>query len=295
MGVPQERLALIYYGPDETKFDPSTIVPADLRREFGWAPDTPLIGMVAYFYTEFSPSRWIPPGLWGRAIKSQEDLIRAAPIVLREFPHAKFLLVGSGWQQGGEAYMHRMQELVAQLGLQESIIFTGFRTDIAPILRAINVAVQPSLSENLGGTIESLLMECPTVATRVGGMTDSILDGKTGILVEPSNPASLADGILRLLRDPAAARKYGMAGRERMLAGFTLRQTGEGLADLYRKKFDEQKVGYRPFVRGIRFIIGSFLCLIIVLRYCLVDVWILRLLDQGWPGRANALSVFSRT
>ena len=293
MGVPQERLALVYYGPDETKFDPSTTAPADLRREFGWAADTPLIGMVAYFYTEFTPSRWIPPGLGGRAIKSQEDLIRAAPNVLREFPQAKFLLVGSGWQEGGQAYMRRMQELVAQLGLQETIIFTGFRTDIAPILRAITVAVQPSLSENLGGTIESLLMECPTVATRVGGMTDSVLDGKTGVLVEPSDPASLANGILRLLRDPAAARRYGIAGRERMLAGFTLRQTADDLANLYQKKFEAQQVGYRPLVCGIRFVIGSFLCLMIATRYCLVDAWILRRWDQGWrPWRANVLSLF---
>ena len=295
MGVPQERLALIYYGPDETKFDPATVAPADLHKEFGWAPDTPLIGMVAYFYTEFSPSRWIPRGLWGRATKSQEDLIRAAPIVLREFPHAKFLLIGSGWQEGGKAYLRRMQELVAQFGLQDSIIFTDFRTDIAPILRAIDVAVQPSLSENLGGTIESLLMECPTVATRVGGMTDSIVDGVTGVLVEPSNPASLAEGILRLLRDPATARSYGIVGRQKMLAGFTLRQTAADLSDLYRKTFDRQKVGYRPFVRGIRLIVGSFLCLLIVLRYSILDAWILRLWDQGWrPWRRNALSVVPR-
>ncbi len=77
-------------------------------------------------------------------------------------------------------------------------------------------AVQPSLSENLGGTIESLLMECPTVATRVGGMTDSVVDGVTGVLVNPSDPESLASGILRLLRDRPSARRYGVAGRERI-------------------------------------------------------------------------------
>lgn len=293
MGVPEERLALIYYGPDETKFDPAAISPADLRREFGWAPDTPLIGMVAYFYTDFSPNRWIPRSLWGRSVKSQEDLIRAAPIVLREFPEAKFLLVGSGWQEAGKDYLRRMQELVAQLGLQDSVIFTDYRTDVAAILRALNVAVQPSLSENLGGTIESLLMECPTVATRIGGMTDSIVDGVTGVLVEPSNPPSLAEGIVRLLRDPSAARRYGIVGRQKMLAGFTLRKTGADLSELYRNSFDRQKVGYRPLVCGFRLIVGSFLCLLIVLRYCLMDAWILRLWDQGWrPWRRNALFVF---
>ena len=293
MGVSNKRLELVYYGPDEIKFDPSTTVPADLRMEMGWAPDTPLVGMVAYFYTELPQSRWIPRALWGRSVKSQEDLIRSVPFVLREFPNAKFLLIGKGWEDGGRVYMRRMQELVAELGLQESVIFTGFRKDIASILLAIDVAVQPSLSENLGGTIESLLMECPTVATRVGGMTDSVVDGKTGVLVEPSDPVSLADGILRMLRDPAEARRYGLAGRKRMLDGFTLRRTADGLANLYQRKFQVSQTGYRPLVGAARFVFGSLLCLIIVLRYCLWDAWILRHWDQGWrPWRTNALSVF---
>ena len=60
MGVPEGRLAVIYYGPDKLKFDPSATLPANLRAEFGWAPDSPLIGMVAYFYPELPRSRWIP-------------------------------------------------------------------------------------------------------------------------------------------------------------------------------------------------------------------------------------------
>ena len=50
MGVPGRRIAVIYYGPDESRFDPAVTTPADLRAKFGWAEDTPLIGMVAYFY-----------------------------------------------------------------------------------------------------------------------------------------------------------------------------------------------------------------------------------------------------
>jgi glycosyltransferase involved in cell wall biosynthesis len=294
MGVRSDRLEVIYYGPDESKFDPSTTVPADLRAEFGWAAHIPLIGMVAYFYPELPRNRWIPPAVQDRSVKSQEDLIRAVPLIVPEFPDAKFLLIGSGWEDGGEAYLRRMQRLVADLGLEKSILFTGFRTDIPAILRDIDIAVQPSLSENLGGTIESLLMQCPTVATRVGGLTDSILDGKTGVLVEPSKPASLAEGILRLLRDPTRARQYGAAGREHMLAAFTLRRTAERLAALYRRELERHKAGYRPPVVAVRLLLGSLLCLGIVTRYCLLDAWLLRLWDQGWrPWRANALAVFS--
>jgi glycosyltransferase involved in cell wall biosynthesis len=281
MGVADGRLAVVYYGPDETKFDPAAANPAKLRDEFGWSRDTPLIGMVAYFYPKLPRSRWIPPALHGHSVKSQEDLIRAAPIVLREFPQAKFLLVGSGWEDGGRAYLLEMRELVDRLGLERSVIFTGFRTDIADVLGGLDVAVQPSLSENLGGTIESLLMECPTVATRVGGMTDSVLDGQTGILVQPSDPQSLAEGILQMLRDPFAARQYGAAGRSRMLESFTLRRTVDDLAGLYERNLETRPAGYRPWVIALRFFGGSLLCLAIVLRYVALDAFVFRIWDKA--------------
>ncbi len=280
MGVSERHLALIYYGPDEAKFDPAKVAPAPLREEYGWSADTPLIGMVAYFYPELPHNRWIPPAVQGRAVKSQEDLIRAAPLVLREFPQAKFLLVGSGWEAGGQAYMRRMQDLVAELQLQESVIFTGFRTDISAVLAAIDVAVQPSLSENLGGSIESLLMCCPTVATRVGGLPDSVIDGKTGILVEPSNPASLADGILQMLREPERARQYGRAGREWMLTRFTLRHTANDLAALYAQTLDRHSAGYRTPVMLLHMVVGTVLCLLIAARYVLFEVSASQLWDR---------------
>ena len=109
------------------------------------------------------------------------------------------------------------------------------------------------------------------MATRIGGLTDSILDGKTGILVNPSDPKSLAEGILRILRDPISARKYGVAGRARMLGKFTLRRTVEDLASLYSRQCGRRRVGYRRHVIRIRLLTGSILCLLIVLRYMLID------------------------
>ena len=277
IGVPAHRLEVIYYGPDERRFDPAATKPSDIRGQFGWPPDTPLIGMVAYFYQELPYSSWMPPALQGRSVKSQEDLIRAAPIILRKSPRAKILLIGSGWEDGGRAYLQRMMELVNELGLQQSIIFTGFRNDIPDILRALDVAVQPSLSENLGGTIESLLMECPTVATRVGGMTDSIVDGQTGILVPPSNPEALAEGIVRILDDPISARRYGAAGRQRMLGKFTLRRTVDDLAALYQRHLAKRRNGYRLWILAPRFVVGSLLCFAVALRFVTWDLFLLRL------------------
>jgi glycosyltransferase involved in cell wall biosynthesis len=280
LGVPERRLALIYYGPDDSKFDPATTSHANLRRQYGWPDDTPLVGMIAYFYTKLGVNRWTPPALHGKAAKGHEDLIRAAPIVLREFPATKFLLVGRGWHEGGEALLTGMQSLVAELGLADSIIFTGFRTDVPQIYRDIDVSVQPSLNENLGGTIESLLMECPTVATKIGGLTDSVRDGETGVLVKPGDPSDLAEGILRLLRNPAAAREFGKAGRARMLARFTLSTTVRDLDGVYRRLSTRE--GYRPYVTLWRLVVAAPFCLAVALRFIVLDACLLPRWDQGW-------------
>ena len=281
MGVPARKLELVYYGPDEARFDPARTAPAGLREQYGWAADTPIIGMVAYFYTELPSNRWIPSAVQGRSVKRQEDLIRAVPRILEEFPNAKLVLVGSGWEEGGRLYMERMRALVGELGLNDSVVFTGFRTDVPGILRDLDVSVQASASENLGGTIESLLMECPTVATRVGGMTDSVIDGVTGVLAEPSSPLALADGVLRLLRDRDEARRLAAAGRQHMLARFTLRSTAADLAALYRRGLATAPEGYRALVAIPKFVVGAAVCFAVALRYGVADAWWLSARDLG--------------
>ncbi|MET0221327.1 MAG: glycosyltransferase [Tardiphaga sp.] len=282
MGVSNERLDVIYYGPDETRFDPSREVAADLRGEYGWPPDTPLIGMVAYFYPELGANRWTPPAVHGRPVKCHADLIKAMPAVLKEYPDAKLLLVGSGWEDGGRQFLAKMQALVAELGLSQSVKFTGYRTDIPAVLKALDIAVQASLSENLGGSIEALLMECPTVATRVGGLVDSVIDGETGVLVGPGDPAELARGILQLLRDRPMAHEYGRRGRRLMLEKFTLRRTVEDENLLYQALSTTAPRGYRPVRRMLRLIGGAFVGGYLAFRYVVFDGNLLPAWDAGW-------------
>ena len=233
LGVPSSRLPLIYYGADTGRFDPQT-VPAGVRAEYGWSEDTPLVALVAWFYHRLDSSPWIPPELRNRGVKGQEDFVKAAALVRKEFPEVKFLLVGDAFDAwGSTGYMKHVRWLVNYLELQQTVIFTGFRSDVHAVLRDVNVAVQASLNENLGGTIESLLMECPTVATRVGGLVDTIRDGETGVLVDPADPADLARGILELLRDPARARELARNGRKLILERFSLDRTVDDLHALY--------------------------------------------------------------
>lgn len=280
MGVADVHLELIYYGPDESRFDPERFPPASIREEYGWSSDTPLVGMVAYFYPPWRSSGLTPPSVNGRGIKGHEYLIKAAPSILAEFPQAKLLLIGSAFNEDGQRYMDELKALVRRSGLQDSIIFTGFRADINNVLRALDVSAQPSLNENLGGTIESLLMECPLVATRVGGMVDSVLDGETGVLVEPANADELARAILQLLRDPERARRLGRAGRKLMLERFTLSHTVRDLRDLYHRllRRDEgARRQYRLWVSCCRLIalapVAAYLALRMTTEIYTLRVW----------------------
>jgi glycosyltransferase involved in cell wall biosynthesis len=282
MGVSDDRLRVIYYGPDETKFDPARCQPADLRREFGWLPEVPLIGMIAYFYGELGVNRWTPSAVQGRSVKCQSDLIRAMPAILKEFPNSKLLLIGSGWEEGGRRHLARMEMLVNDLGLTDSVKFAGFRDDIPQVLRALDVAVQASLSENLGGSIEGLLMATPMVATRVGGLVDSVIDDVTGVLAEPDNPQSLADAILRLLRDPVHARELALAGRALMLDKFTLRKTVEDEHALYQELLARSPAGYRIHRSLLRLIMGAGVSAYLAGRYRILDAALLPRLDSGW-------------
>jgi glycosyltransferase involved in cell wall biosynthesis len=257
IGVAKERLTLVYYAPDESKFSTEQIQSVNLREEFGWPPNTPLIGKVAYFYPPQAGKGWVPASLEGKGVKGHEDLVKAAPVILAEFPEAKFLLVGSGWGTAGEEYLEEVKKLVRDMKLESSIIFTGHRRS-NNILRSVDVAVQASLNENLGGTLEALFMECPMVVTRVGGMVDAVRDGETGVVVEPSNPEDLARGILQLLREPEKAKALGRAGRKLMLERFTLSRTVRDLNELYRiqlSRAEKRRSFYNPLVSLLRFFV----------------------------------------
>jgi glycosyltransferase involved in cell wall biosynthesis len=290
IGVAEEKVSeVIYYGPDERKFDPLRVSAAGIRREFGWPDDTPIVCKVAYFYHRLGASGWVPPEVKGLGHKGHEDLVKAAPIILSEFPNAKFLLIGSGWGPAGEEHMQEVKELVQRLGLQSSVIFPGYRADANRILREANVAVQASLNENLGGIIEALLMGCPTVATRVGGMVDAVMDGETGVLVCPGDPDDLARGIKQMLRDPERARAMGRAGRELMLGRFTLQRTASDLAELYNHLISKtSKQGYDPVVSLARLCLAVPLFAYLVFRLIIMNFYLNLELFSSWVQKARS-------
>ena len=97
------------------------------------------------------------------------------------------------------------------------------RQDVPAILKYATMGVLSSRIEGLpNAIIEYMAAGLPVVATAVGGTSELVLHGETGLLVSPNNPGGLAEAILHLLEHPDQARQYGVAGRRRVEQSFSL-------------------------------------------------------------------------
>ncbi len=242
-GIPRSQCDLVYYGPDEERFDPANADRARVRRELGIADHTPLIGIVAYFYAPSRSSGVYGHEFAGRGMKGHEVLLDAVPLVLREYPAARFALVGGGWGPEGQRYMQKVMARAKPLG--DAVLFAGERKDVADVLASFDISVHPSLSDNLGGTIESLLMAKPMVVSDIPGYADSVTHEETGLVVPRDDAAALAEAIIRLLRDRELARRLAENGRARMLELFTTRRAADKLDAMFARENARAETHYR--------------------------------------------------
>jgi glycosyltransferase involved in cell wall biosynthesis len=265
-GVPATQLELIHYAVDQSGHDPALADGARVRRELGLSPDTPVVGKIAYFYPPSRTAAVVPPLLRGRGIKGHDVLLRAVPLVLEQVPDAMFVLVGRGWGPDGSRYEESLKDLAATLGVAHAVLWPGERFDVPDVLASFDVSVHCSLSDNLGGTVESLLMERAMVVSDARGFADTVLHEQTGLVVPKNDPRALADAIVRLLRDRELAARLGRNGRALMLSRFTLAhavaETEALLARLPRRP------GYRLHRTLARFITTPFRLLPVLLRAC---------------------------
>ncbi len=194
-------------GIDVDAFHPS-ISGARIRTELGIDPDAPVVGFVA---------RLDP---W----KGADVFVRAAAEIARQRPDARFIVCG-GELRGYEGYAREICDLASDLGLDGRIAFTGWRYtlgDIAEVMAAIDVLLHPPTGPEPFGLVlvEAMATARPVVASRIGGITEVVVDGLTGELVAPGNSHAAAAAVLRLLEDPARARRMGAAGRARAVEDF---------------------------------------------------------------------------
>jgi glycosyltransferase involved in cell wall biosynthesis len=162
-------------------------------------------------------------------MKGQEQLLRALPKVIREFPGAHCVLVGDGPGRGAS------EALARRLGVLDHVTFMGTVVDPLPRVLDSDVFVLPSLTAEGSpiALLEALALGKAVVATHAGGTPEIVENGRTGVVVPPQDVPALAEGIVRILGDPSLARRLGAAGREAIVTRFAAASMVERLADLY--------------------------------------------------------------
>jgi glycosyltransferase involved in cell wall biosynthesis len=116
-----------------------------------------------------------------------------------------------------------LRQQVAQSGLSGKVVFTGFRPDVSDCLSAFDIFVLPSLAESHSiALLEAMQAGKAIVATDVGGNTESVRQGKEGIIVSPADPDGLAKAIERYIKFPELAIQMGKNAKLRFDNQFTV-------------------------------------------------------------------------
>jgi glycogen(starch) synthase len=203
--IPADKIRVIHNGVDTKKFQPA----ADKRKvkaELGFNPDDLLTLSVGRLY----------------ARKGLFTLIDSMPAIVKRFKNAKFVVSGKG--QSDE--MHKLIAHAERLGVKDNLIFTGYYPDkkLPLLYQAADVFAFSTFYEHHPfAVLEALATGLPVVTTWVGGIPETIENGKNGFLVEPFNVKQFSDKILYLLEHPAEAAEMGRLARKTIVEQYDWR------------------------------------------------------------------------
>ena len=212
LGVPRDRLAMIYSGTDD--LEPAQIDPRVVRAELGFDADAPLILFAGRLAEQ----------------KRLDDLLKALDLLQSVLPDARTIIAGEG------PLRERLEEMSRAFHLEDRVKFLGHREDVPRLMTAADLAVLPSAYEGLPNVIlEAMRLRKPVVATAAPGTTEVVVDGQTGLLVPTDNPPLLCRAIRDVIRDTSMARRLGEAGRARVEAHFRASTMVAQFAELYEQ------------------------------------------------------------
>ena len=223
MGLARAIVHAVPNGIDSTRFAPAGAV-ALLREEFRWEPRAPVVGIVGML------ARW----------KGQDVLLQAFQKVLQQRPDARCAIVGDEIYvtAGQTGFREELKALAQRLGIAHAVGFTGYRTDPAALMRAMNVIVHASVEPEPFGRVvaEGMACERAVIATDAGGAPEVTgASGGAALLVPPRNVEALASAITRLIDNPLEARRLGVEGRRRVVALFPVKMHVSRVQALYEQ------------------------------------------------------------
>jgi len=176
--------------------------------------------------------------------KGLPEFIHMAAAVIRRYPDVVFLIVGDEGPDGG-TLTRELRDLVNSLGLEEHLIFTGWRDDIPAIMRCLDIFVHcpTTFTEGLARTcLETMAAGIPAVVSDNGGMPDAVADGVTGYVVPQGDIPAMAESVLRLLEEDSRCREFGRRARLRVEQLFDASHNSSELQDQILKYARPAKV-----------------------------------------------------
>jgi len=214
-GLPGQRVTTLYDAIDPRSFcvDQDTD-PIQLRRKLGLNDSSKVVSMIGRLSSE----------------KGHRYLLKGASQILARFPETHFLIAGEGPERD------RLESLATSLGIDHTVSFLGYRSDVATIMAASDVVVLASLTEGCPNVlIEAMSLGRPVVATAVGGVPEIVRHGETGLLVPPRDANAIARAVLEFLSNSTQARQLGSNGQEVMMREFHIDVLARKLASVYRE------------------------------------------------------------
>ncbi len=215
-GVPGDKIVTIYNGLDLQRLTPvRDLKREEPLREFGlpFAEKMQIVTIVANLRSD---------------VKNHRMFLKAAQKVSEKIENIAFVLAGEG------ELIEPLRNFAADLRIEKNVFFTGGCERIAELLSISNICVLSSKSEGFSNSIlEYMSAAKPVVATRVGGASEAIIEGKTGFLVESDDDEAMANRLIELLLNPKKAIEMGEKGRSVVKGNFSLKAQTEKTLTLY--------------------------------------------------------------
>ncbi|WP_040765248.1 glycosyltransferase family 4 protein [Novipirellula maiorica] len=221
---PAAKVNVIRNGVDCDRFRNSPTARESLREQLGIPIDAPVVGLVAALRSEKNHSMFLNTAAM---IRDQNCDSRLGD--------THWVLVGDGPERPA------IEKLRDELNLGSRVHLLGTRHDTPELVAGMDVFALTSLNEASPVSIlESLACGVPVVATDVGSISESVIEGVTGHLVPSEDVPAMAAAVTRLLNDPAAARRMGENGRDRVVATGSLDSMVRGYQSLATRLYDSK-------------------------------------------------------
>ena len=199
--IPADQVSLVYQGTEVSRFTPNKERNREAHLRYPLPPQAgPILGSVGSFEHR----------------KGQVVLLEAVAEMRSALPHVHLLLVGDGPDE------ELLRGKVAELGLTSHVTFSPFTREPAHVFEVLDILVLSSLyKEGLPNVLlEAMSMGLPVVASRLAGVPEVVIDGRTGWMVEPGDVPALTRTVEMLWKDSAACRELGANGRRLMQENF---------------------------------------------------------------------------